>query len=235
MIEINLLPKDYRKSSRGLQFGKTGLYALAGAAGVVVLLVAITFYQMTQLSQLEENIERAHQRAAMLRADIQVVDALIDVKTKIQRRMTAAERLDRYRSSWVRILEDIARNVPEFVWLAKFKEVTPEAPKETKGKKDTTTVAAQPAKQDGAPIRPVEIEGYTFTLNALAAFMIKTMRSDYFDEVELIETKDTVFVEEKAYKFQLTARVHYLSDEELRNLVAQSDEDDTQPGHKSLN
>ena len=235
MIEINLLPKDYRKSGAGFQFGKTGVYALVGAVGVVVLLIAITFYQIHQVSQLEENIERASQRSAMLRNDIQVVDALIDVKTKIHRRMTAVERLDRYRSAWVRIMEDIARNVPEFVWLARFEEIPPPPP-DPKAKKDTTAVKLEPPSLERPSVRPVEIQGYTFTLNALAAFMIKTMRSDYFDEVELIETKDTVFVNEKAYKFQLTARVHYLSDEELRNLVAQTGvEDDAKSGHKSLN
>jgi Tfp pilus assembly protein PilN len=231
MIEINLLPKDYRKGSGSLSLGKTGLYAIAGVAAVVALLIGVTFYQMHQLSQLEENIERANQRAALLRSDIQVVDALTDVKGKIQRRMTAVERLDRHRSAWVRILEDVARNVPEFVWLADFKEVAPEA-----APTQDTAAASQPSYAE-IPTKPVEIHGYTFTLNALAAFMIRMMRSDYFDNVELVDTRDTVFVEdEKAYNFMLTANVHYLSDEELRQLVAEAgDAGVGKPSHKSLN
>lgn len=233
MIEINLLPKDYRKGSGSLSFGKTGLYAIAGVAVVVALLVGVTFVQMHRLSQLEQDIERANQRADMLRADIQVVDALTDVKGKIQRRMTAVERLDRHRSAWVRILEDVARNVPEFVWLADFKEV---APTVVPGA-DSAAVAEQLAAQSDIPTKPVEIRGYTFTLNALAAFMIRMMRSDYFDNVELIDTRDTLFVDaEKAYNFMLTANVHYLSDEQLRQLVAQAgDAGVGKPSHKSLN
>jgi Tfp pilus assembly protein PilN len=226
MIEINLLPKDYRKGSGSFTFGKAGVYAVAAAAAVVVLLLSVTFYQTRQLSRLEQDIDRANQRAAMLRQDIQVVDALTDVKGKIQRRMSAVERLDRHRSAWVRILEDMARNVPEFVWLADFHEAAAATP-----------AADAPAGTPDMPTRPVEIRGYSFTLNALAAFMIRMMRSDYFDNVELVDTRDTVFAEnEKAYNFQLKATVHYLSDEQLRQLAAQAGEEDVEkPTHKSLN
>jgi Tfp pilus assembly protein PilN len=122
MIEINLLPREFRKKSVSLSFGKSGLYVIAGVVGVLVMLAGITIYQMRQLSTLEANIRKARQRAAMLEKDIKLVDALIDVKQKIHRRMAAVEQLDSHRSTWVRILEDVARNVPEFVWLGRFKE-----------------------------------------------------------------------------------------------------------------
>ena len=101
MIEINLLPKDYRRGSASLALGKSGVYAIGGVAAIVVLLVVITFYQMSQLNRLETGIEKANQRASMLKDDIRVVDALVDVKDKIHRRMTAVERLDRHRSAWI--------------------------------------------------------------------------------------------------------------------------------------
>jgi len=230
MIEINLLPKDYRKGSGALSLGKTGFYAIGVAAGLVVILIAITFYQMHQLSTLQTNIEKANQRATMLRSDIRVVDALMDVKTKIHRRIDAVEKLDRYRSTWVRILEDVARNVPEFVWLSKFEEIPPEP---LLGDSALSDLAQEIG---GAASRPVEIRGYSFTLNALAAFMIKTMRSGYFDEVELVSSEDKEVMGEKAYEFVLSCNVHYLSEEELRNLIAQAGQgSDTKATHKSLN
>ncbi len=227
MIEINLLPQGYRKGERGLSLGKTGVYALIGIVGIVLGLIGVTFYQMHQLSALEEAIEINNHRAATLRADIQVVDALNDVKAKIQRRMSAVERLDRHRSAWVRILEDMGRNVPEYVWLSKFTEAEVVAA-------ETDTATATLDRVETAPVRPIELRGYTFTLNALAAFMIRMMRSDYFDQVELVDSRDTLFSDEKAYTFQLSANVHYLSDEELQNMIAQAA---GEPGitHKSLN
>lgn len=242
MIEINLLPKHYLKSSRSFSFGKTGLYAVAAAAGVVLTLVGISFYQFYQLGRLETDIEKARVRAAVLQKDIQVVDALTDVKIKIAERMEAVEKLDRNRSAWVRVLEDVARNVPEFVWLGVFHEKPTEvkAVAGDKNKKDGADTTAVTVSSGPASVRQVEIEGYAFTLNSLAAFMINLMRSDYFDEVELVSTEEKKFQEkEKAYNFRLGCNVHYLSEEELRNLIAQAANDATDDNettsHRTLN
>ncbi len=233
MIEINLLPKDYRKSSGAFSFGKAGLYVVAAAAGVVVVLFAITFYQMSQLSSLKSDIERANQRASMLREDIRVVDALTDVKAKIHRRIAGVEKLDRHRSAWVRILEDISRNTPEFVWLNEFKELPAVVPPPVEGEDGEQVQAKTP---EVPSVRAIELRGYTFTLNALAATMIRMMRSDYFDQVELINSQDTLYAGEKAYLFQLAANVHYLSDEDLRNLIGKAkDAAGNTTSHASLN
>jgi Tfp pilus assembly protein PilN len=231
MIEINLLPKNYRKGSGAFQFGKTGIYIVSAAAGIIVVLVAITFYQIGQLSDLKSDIDRANQRASMLREDIRIVDALTDVKDKVHRRISAVERLDRHRSSWVRILQDVSKNVPEFVWLDGFREMPLDTPPKAEGEADSTTVApAEPSE------RSVELKGYAFTLNSLAATMIRMMRSDYFDQVELVESRDTLYAGEKAYKFLLEANVHYLSEEDLRTLGTKTDDQSkSKTSHASLN
>jgi len=230
MIEINLLPKEYRKRSFDFSLGKSGLYVIGGAVGVVVMLIAITFYQKHQLSELNDNIARANRRAAMLQKDIALVEGLENVKVKITQRMAAVEKLDRHRTVWVQILEDVARNVPEFVWLAKFSEVEQKAPA-----KDDTTVAPEPIKT----VRPIRLEGHAFTLNALAAFMINTMRSDYFDNVELVSTNEVKFDKYSAFNFVLSMDVHLLADENSRRSVAQVDPDGAEQNkttsHKSLN
>jgi len=148
-----------------------------------------------------------------LRKDIQLVDALTDIKHKITNRLSAVERLDRHRSAWVKILEETARNVPEFVWLSSFTEANGNVydPNDT-----TTQIQSIPS------VRPVEIEGFTFTLNALATFMIKMMRSNYFDEVDMANVEEISFGEQKAYNFKLDCNVHYLSDEELEKILAQA-------------
>jgi len=71
----------------------------------------------------------------------------------------------------------------------------------------------------------------------LASFMINMMRSDYFDNVELTTSSEKVFGEQKAYNFVFSCNVHYLSDEELQNLIAQANnnEDNNKTSHKSLN
>ena len=234
MIEINLLPKEYRKKTFDFSIGKTGVYVIAGAAAVVLMLIGITFYQIHQLNSLESNIAKAQQRAAMLQKDIKLVDGLLDVKDKISRRMNAVERLDRHRSSWVRLLEDMSRNVPDFVWLHRFTEIGVQAPVEqkednkSKNKKDKNK-NEKPAKPEPPQEKPnytnVEIEGYSFTLNALATFMINMMRSEYFEDVELILTDEKILDEHKAYNFIVTCSAHFISDDEMRKLVAQANDE----------
>ena len=247
MIEINLVPKDYLKRSFDFSLGKAGLYGVVGAAAVLVTLVVISLGMQAKLSSLEGKIEKARQKEIMLQKDIQLVDALTDVKKKITHRMKAVERLDSHRSAWVRILEDVARNVPEFVWLGRFQEDRPEAAKDKKDKKSkkgkTTEAEEAPMAKSKAPtgptIRKGEVEGYAFTLNALASFMIKMMRSDYFEDVELVTTNEINIDDKKAYNFVLSFNIHYLSDEELRNLIASSEAEaaaqSSKTSHKSLN
>jgi Tfp pilus assembly protein PilN len=243
MIEINLLPKEYQKKRFNFSFGKAGAYIAAGVVGIIVLLAGVTFYQMQQLTSLEGKIKIANRRAAMLQNDIKVVDALIDVKFKIKQRMAAVEKLDSHRSTWVRILTDFAKNVPDFVWLGQIEEVKD---KKEEGKKKGARSAQQnaqpePAKKEGGlpSVRPIKIEGYAFTLNALASFMIKMMRSDYFDDVELTSTTEVKFEEHKAHNFVVSANLHYLSDDEMRQLIASirgKDKGSSQKtSHKKLN
>lgn len=249
MLEINLLPKEYLKKGLSLSFGKTGLYALAAIGGIIVMLVGVTFYQIHQVASLEEKIEIANRRAIMLQKDIKVVDALIDIKTKITQRMAAVEKLDSHRSAWVRIMTDIAKNVPEFVWLGKIEEIrdSQDPKKPTATGESATQAKKEPAKQITAAkasptVRPIKVEGYAFTLNSLASFMINMMRSGYFDEVELVSSEEISFEQHKAQNFVLSANLHYLSDEEIQKIIAQNESEDnaekdsqSATSHKKLN
>lgn len=234
MININLLPKQYLRRSGGFNLGKNGVYAVAAVCGVILMLGAVTMYQLHQMGELNGQMEIARSRTMQLEKDITMVDALIDIKAKITDRMDAVERLDRHRSAWVRILEDLAKNIPDFVWLSSFSEVKPPAPvssqpqrtntlpptgKAAPSPKPDTTALTQSATEP--TVRPAEIEGFAFTLNALAAFMIKMMRSNYFEDVDLMNTKEVTFGRQKAYNFKLSCTVHYLSDEELEKMALQ--------------
>ncbi len=191
--------------------GKQGKYAVVAIVGVILMLGSITSYQTYQMGELEEQMKIARMRTQQLKKDIQLVDALTDIKYKITNRLDAVERLDRHRSAWVKILEEVARNVPEFVWLSSFTEIN----ENTYDPNDTTTQV-----QSIPSVRPVEVEGFTFTLNALATFMIKMMRSNYFDQVDMANVEEISFGEQKAYNFKLDCNVHYLSDEELEKILA---------------
>lgn len=215
LVKINLLPKQYAKRSGKFSLGKHGLYFIMGAAGIMVLFGIITGWQLYKINELKGQMEVAQARTIQLQKDITLVDALIDIKAKITDRLEAVERLDRHRSAWVRILEDLSGNVPDFIWLSRFSEISKAPAAVPNDTTETVQVQAQPQ------FIPAEIEGFSFTLNALASFMIKMMRSNYFDEVDLIQTEEIAIDKQKAYNFKVTCNVHYLSDEELEQIMAQ--------------
>jgi Tfp pilus assembly protein PilN len=232
MININLIPRQYLKRGGTFNIGKYGIYAIVGVCGIIVMLGSVTIYQLHQMSELNGQMEIAKSRTIQLQRDIQMVDALIDIKAKITNRMEAVERLDRHRGAWVRILGDLSNNVPEFVWLSYFAEVAPKSTAAPVKQSLTGNKAAPPPApvdtavntmaQTGPIVKPAEVEGFTFTLNALASFMIKMMRSDYFDNVDLVYSKEVVFGKQKAYNFKLSCNVHYLSDEEVEKMAQEA-------------
>jgi hypothetical protein len=129
----------------------------------------------------------------------------------------------------------MASDIPEFVWLGKFNEKVEQVKAGTSSANQSqpggslagNTQSAQTGTGlagDTPNVCDVEIEGYAFTLNAVAALMIKLMQSDYFDNVELVKSEENKFGDdEKAYIFNLSARAHFLSDEDLRNLAVQAE------------
>jgi len=214
MIQINLLPKEFRRKTGRLTIGKSGYYAVGGAAGVIIMIVVVTVYQMFQLTELNDKMEIARFRTQQLEKDIAVVDALIEVKDKIMQRMEAVDRLDQHRTVWVRILEDLSDRVPEFMWLASFKEVEPPAAAAT-----DTTAGQTAAVTTASNTRPITVEGFAFTLNSLANFMINMMRSNFFSDVEMASVQEVMFQEQKVYSYKVSATLHYLSDEELKQIL----------------
>jgi len=213
-ININLLPKKFSKRSGGFSLGKHGVYTIIAAVGVLLMFGAVSAWQLYKMDELRGQMQIARARTIQLEKDIQLVDALIDIKVKITNRLEAVERLDRHRSAWVKILEDMSKDVPDFIWLSKFTEIK---------KKPAAADSTAPRPTMAGEVKPAEIEGFGFTLNALASFMIKLMRSDYFDDIDLVNTEEFTFGKQKAYNFKLSCSVHYLSDEELENIYSQKE------------
>lgn len=217
IVQINLLPKSYLKSDSGFKFGKAEIITFAVAALLLLAMTGLSWNQDRGIAKLDSEIAEAKLRSQMLQQDIALVDALMDMKKKIAERMQAVEKLDRHRSAWVRILEDVTRRVPDFVWLSSLQEVDPAR---SNARVDKPEADSSQTTLDGLPIRPIEIEGYAFTLNSLAAFMIKLMRSNFFDDVDLVYAKELVVEEKRAFNFKIQGRLHYLSDDELRKMIA---------------
>jgi len=223
MIKINLLPKGLKKRGKAFVFTKGLIYFLAGGIGLILVLILITIFQGFKIQSLDRKITQAERKKEELRQTIQLVDALGDLKKKILDRMSAIESLDRNRSAWIEIMEDLSLRVPENVWLSSFKETSGLSTKE-KGSAGAGSVSGTPgaggtpspasgagtkgdttaSKAAGALSLPkITLEGYAFSINNLATFLIKLSDSNFFKNMELQYIRAAKVENQKIFTFQL--------------------------------
>ncbi len=194
MIEINLLPKELQKRSGSFALPKAASYMVVAIAVLFAALGGFTFFQKWRISQMDKKIAAARVREAKMQKDIQLVDALTDLKGKILERMSAIEGLDKNRSAYVRFLEDLSSRIPEYLWLASFKEG-----------QTATSAPAKPAAPNAASTgAKTTIEGFSYSLNSLANFMVQVKKSPFLKNIELSFAREQKVQSTRLYNFQLT-------------------------------
>lgn len=224
MIEINLLPKEYRKRTNVLSFDKKALYGSIAAAALVVIMGAMTFYQSSQMNKLSRMAIKARMEENRYKKDIAVIDALTEVKSKILARVEAIEKLDHRRTFYLSLLEDLNSRIPEYLWMTSFLEIPagtdPRGAAQPGGKLrgSQQPSAAQASKelekeQPVAAVGPMqgtaEIEGYAFSLNSIGSFIIGMMKSDYFKNVKLNRAVAEDVGTVTAYTFKISCDLNY--------------------------
>ncbi len=208
MIEINLLPKELQKRTGGLALPRPALYMLAGMAGLAAVLAGLTVMQKMRIANIQKKIAEAKVREAKMQKDIQLVDALTELKGKILERMAAIDGLDQNRSAYVRFLEDLSGRVPEYLWLTNFRE----------GSGGGVAQPTQPRPSNPAPSAAASgsktvVEGFSYSLNSLATFMIQMKKSPFIKNVELSFAKEQKLENSRLYNFQLTCDLTMVPEE----------------------
>ena len=215
MIEINLLPKELRKTGKGFVLSKSNLYLLGGGAVVIILMLLVTTFQTLKLKSLDRKIMEAQRKKEQLRENIQMVDAINELKNNIIKRMTGIQNLDKNRSTWIKVFQDLSDRVPEYVWLSSFKETPKQLPQVTPNPAAGTEAVQDTVKkvtQKQAFISDMTIDGYSLSINNLAIFMINLMRSDYFKNIELNFVRADAVEDQKVFVFQLAGDLLYSSE-----------------------
>jgi len=237
MLEINLLPKEYRRRSNVLNFDKKFMYVGIAAAAVVVALGGISFYQTHQVSRLEKLIQKARIEEGRYKKDIAIIDALTEVKGKILARVSAIEKLDQRRDFYIRLMEDLNSRIPEFLWMTGFQETPPSigavtppqpgksAPPSSGTAKTPPPAAGTPPALEGPAVGTAEIDGYAHSLNAIGSFIIGLMKSDFFDNIKLSRAVAEDVGEVTAYNFKITCSLNYDADQARDEFEDVSDDD----------
>jgi Tfp pilus assembly protein PilN len=204
MIEINLLPRELRRSTSGLNLPKSAMIGIAGAAAFACVLGGLTFWQTQKVASVEQQIKHAQAKVESMRADIELVDRLTNVKKSIAQRLEAIETLDRNRGEWVRNLEDVVAVIPDYLWLSGFRRNDFKAAKPAKG--DTTTAVV--VNNDYL------FDGYCYSLSSLANLILNMQDSPRFTDVALKRANFTDVKDRKVYQFTVFCLLQPVSDEE---------------------
>ena len=208
MITINLLPPEMRRSTGRMRLSKSSLMGVLGVLAFVGLLAGLTAVQSARLNSVESDVLRAQAKVDQLQKDIELVDRLEDVKTKILRRMSAIETLDRHRGFWVKNVEDILAVIPNYLWLSGFRQ--DDAPRRARG------VAVDSVQ--GPP--SYLLDGYCFTISSLANLIMNLQDSPRFSNVALRRAQLTILEERHVYAFEVVCRLEALDAESLRDDAA---------------
>jgi len=204
MIEINLLPRELRRSTSGFNIPKSALAGIAAGALFACVLGGLTFWQTRNLASAEKQIQRAQAKVESMRADIELVDRLLSVKKSIAQRLEAIEALDRNRGEWVRNLEDVVAVIPDYLWLSGFRHNDSKTNKPGRGQVDSTVAVSNDYLFDG----------YCYSLASLANLILNMQDSPRFGNVSLKRANFTDVKDRKVYQFTVFCLLQPVADDE---------------------
>jgi len=182
MIRINLLPGEERKRGRPSVSFKMGDLVMP----VVVLAAAVLFMggamlsQRTRASQLTRSIAEVDVQARALAPQIERVNRLAQERAELDLRLGIINKLERGRTQAVRLMDELARVLPDHVWL--------------------TT-----ADQDQG--NTLTLEGTAMSNLVVSDLMTHLDRSPMFADVELEIAERSQIGDKDAVKFRLHCRV----------------------------
>jgi type IV pilus assembly protein PilN len=186
VIQVNLLPKEERlpEPRLSVQVPRPKVWITAVVlAALVVPVGGIFVMQRSKVSSLRSDIAVAQAEARKLQPHIDRVNRLMAERQELNQRLAVIQELTRQRFHSVELLDELALQVPDYLWLTK--------------------VAANGPGQ-------VTVEGMTFTNLMVAELMGRMEESELFENIALT-VSERAKVQEQAdrpvLKFTLTARV----------------------------
>jgi type IV pilus assembly protein PilN len=186
MIRVNLLPREEkakRKSASApvdLKVGDMVLPAIVvGAAALVIAGSAMS--QRTRQAGLEKSIQQVDAESRALAPQIARVNQLAQERAELDLRMGIISKLEKGRTQSVRLMDELARCVPDHLWL---------------------TGVSQDAGNH------LQLEGVTYSNLVVSDFMSRIERSQMVSNVELAVAERGQVTDKSVVKFQVSCTVN---------------------------
>jgi Tfp pilus assembly protein PilN len=181
MIRINLLPQEARRASMsGVKLDKMKVIPLSVLAITLVACTSMMMIQGANLSSLEQDVAQARAESEQYRKTIALINDMVAKEHGLNRRLALVDQLDRNRFRTVKVMDEMARRVPRYMWLTALKNVSPER---------------------------VAIDGYAFSNLVVSDLMTNLDKSDLFNGTELTVAQRKVVDGQNAVGFTVTSTV----------------------------
>ena len=182
MIRINLLQREekaQRRVSIDLKAGE--LVIPIGVLIASVLVIAGTaLSQHSRVTSLQSSISEMDAQSRALAPQIERVNRLAQERAELDLRLGIINKLEKGRTQSVRIMDELARCVPDHLWM---------------------TLAQQDAGSK------LDLEGVTYSNLVVSDFMSRLERSPLFANVELGVAETGQIIERDVVKFRITCQV----------------------------
>lgn len=194
MIRINLLPEEEKKkAAKKLPKVKVPIPSfriripfrpttfLVGFVVIVILIAFIVIWvrQNGEMRKLTKEIDQMNTRLKSLQKEVNLVKDLENKQTNLQRRLDVIKGLSENRFLRVKILDELASSLPEYVWLTSFEDKIPN----------------------------FKIEGMSFSNLTVADFMNRLEDSEYLTDVDLTTLKKISFGGQDVMQFTLSVNL----------------------------
>ena len=163
MIRVNLLPREEKAKRKAaaspidFKVGDMVMPAIVmGAAALVI--TGSTMSQRSRQAGLEKSIQQVEAESRALAPQIARVNQLAQERAELDLRMGIISKLEKGRTQSVRLMDELARCVPDHLWL---------------------TGVSQDAGNH------LQLEGVTYSNLVVSDFMSRIERSSMFSNVEL--------------------------------------------------
>ena len=183
MIRVNLLPREDKSQRKAAAVDfKLGDVVIPGAVlGLAALVIAGTVMsQRSAVNGLQQSIAQVDNESRALAPQIARVNQLAQERAELDLRMGIIGKLEKGRTQSVRLMDELAKCVPDHLWLTA-------------------------AKQDGGGA--LALEGVTYSNLVVSDFMARLERSTMFANVELEVAEKGSVTDKTVVKFRLTCQV----------------------------
>jgi Tfp pilus assembly protein PilN len=183
MIRINLLPREEKaqrhRAPMKFKPGELAIPVVLVAAVILVIAGTLTSQRMS-ITSLSRSIADMDAQARALAPQIERVNRLAQERAELDLRLGVISKLEQGRTRTVRLMDELARCLPDHLWLTGASQESPAS---------------------------VSLEGMTFSNLVVSDFMSSLERSPMFADVQLEVAERGDAAEKGVVKFRITCAV----------------------------